>query len=248
MARSVKRRSHPRRVRTRSRSAMPKPPRASSSAPVSTACASRMSASQSSTVWSWPAAAATGPPVGRQGRSVTAVDAAPEMLAFARQRARDLPVEFIQTDVFALAAAAPLRNRVLRLLAHPCAPGPVRQLLVDGRDGPDTGRAGSASSTTATENARANVLSRPGDTGGLAPAWRRQRAPGGQGLLHAGSAYGQGWPSWAGRQTSARPAPRCLSGPLEGPATSSLDTMEWAPRLAVADTEAVALSLILYML
>jgi hypothetical protein len=50
MARSVTRRSHPRRVRTRSRSAMPKPPRASSSAPVSTACVSRMSASQSSTV------------------------------------------------------------------------------------------------------------------------------------------------------------------------------------------------------
>jgi SAM-dependent methyltransferase len=34
-----------------------------------------------------------------RARSVTAVDAAPEMLALARQRAKDLPVEFIQADV-----------------------------------------------------------------------------------------------------------------------------------------------------
>jgi trans-aconitate methyltransferase len=32
---------------------------------------------------------------------VTAVDAAPEMLALARQRVRDLPVEFVQADLFA---------------------------------------------------------------------------------------------------------------------------------------------------
>jgi trans-aconitate methyltransferase len=32
---------------------------------------------------------------------VTAIDAAPEMLALARQRAKDVPVEFIETDVFA---------------------------------------------------------------------------------------------------------------------------------------------------
>jgi trans-aconitate methyltransferase len=32
---------------------------------------------------------------------VTAVDAAPEMLALARQRVGDLPVEFIEADVFA---------------------------------------------------------------------------------------------------------------------------------------------------
>jgi SAM-dependent methyltransferase len=36
-----------------------------------------------------------------RARSVTAVDAAPEVLALARQRARGLPVEFIQADVFA---------------------------------------------------------------------------------------------------------------------------------------------------
>jgi len=36
-----------------------------------------------------------------RGRSVTAVDAAPEMLALARQRAKGLPVEFIQADVLA---------------------------------------------------------------------------------------------------------------------------------------------------
>ena len=35
-----------------------------------------------------------------RARSVTAVDAAPEMLALARQRARGLPVELIQGDVF----------------------------------------------------------------------------------------------------------------------------------------------------
>ena len=36
-----------------------------------------------------------------RARSVTAVDAAPEMLALARQRVRGLPVEFIEADVFA---------------------------------------------------------------------------------------------------------------------------------------------------
>jgi ubiquinone/menaquinone biosynthesis C-methylase UbiE len=36
-----------------------------------------------------------------RARSVTAIDAAPEMLALARQRAKDLPVEFIPADVFA---------------------------------------------------------------------------------------------------------------------------------------------------
>jgi SAM-dependent methyltransferase len=35
-----------------------------------------------------------------RARSVTAVDAAPEMLALARQRVRDLPVEFVEADVF----------------------------------------------------------------------------------------------------------------------------------------------------
>jgi SAM-dependent methyltransferase len=36
-----------------------------------------------------------------RGRSVTAVDAAPEMLAVAGERVRDLPVELIQADLFA---------------------------------------------------------------------------------------------------------------------------------------------------
>jgi SAM-dependent methyltransferase len=36
-----------------------------------------------------------------RARSVTAVDAAPEMLALARQHARGLPVEFLQADVLA---------------------------------------------------------------------------------------------------------------------------------------------------
>jgi SAM-dependent methyltransferase len=41
------------------------------------------------------------PLLAARARSVTAVDAAPEMLALARQRVRGLPVEFIQADVFA---------------------------------------------------------------------------------------------------------------------------------------------------
>jgi SAM-dependent methyltransferase len=41
------------------------------------------------------------PLLAARARSVTAVDAAPEMLAMARQRVGNLPVEFIEADVFA---------------------------------------------------------------------------------------------------------------------------------------------------
>jgi len=41
------------------------------------------------------------PLLAARAHSVTAVDAAPEMLALARQRVGNLPVEFIQADVFA---------------------------------------------------------------------------------------------------------------------------------------------------
>ena len=41
------------------------------------------------------------PLLAARARSVTALDAAPEALALARQRVRGLPVKFIQTDVFA---------------------------------------------------------------------------------------------------------------------------------------------------
>jgi demethylmenaquinone methyltransferase/2-methoxy-6-polyprenyl-1,4-benzoquinol methylase len=40
------------------------------------------------------------PLLARRARSVTAVDAAPEMLALAGQRVRDLPVELVAADVF----------------------------------------------------------------------------------------------------------------------------------------------------
>jgi SAM-dependent methyltransferase len=40
------------------------------------------------------------PMLARRAHLVTAVDAAPEMLTLARQRVRDLPVQFIQADVF----------------------------------------------------------------------------------------------------------------------------------------------------
>jgi len=40
------------------------------------------------------------PLLARRARSVTAVDAAPELLTLARQRVRGLPVEVIQADVF----------------------------------------------------------------------------------------------------------------------------------------------------
>jgi SAM-dependent methyltransferase len=77
-----------------------------------------------------------------RARSVTAVDAAPEMLALARQRVRGWPVELVEADVFGWQPAPPLRHGVLCLLAHPCAPGTVRGLLVAGRGGPGTGRTG----------------------------------------------------------------------------------------------------------
>jgi SAM-dependent methyltransferase len=41
------------------------------------------------------------PLLAARARSVTAVDAAPEVLALARRRVRGLPVEFVQADVFA---------------------------------------------------------------------------------------------------------------------------------------------------
>ena len=41
------------------------------------------------------------PLLAARARSMTAVDAAPEALALARQRVGDLPVEFVQADVFA---------------------------------------------------------------------------------------------------------------------------------------------------
>jgi demethylmenaquinone methyltransferase/2-methoxy-6-polyprenyl-1,4-benzoquinol methylase len=41
------------------------------------------------------------PLLAARARSVTALDAAPEVLALARQRVRGLPVEFVQADVFA---------------------------------------------------------------------------------------------------------------------------------------------------
>ncbi|HEX6677373.1 MAG TPA: class I SAM-dependent methyltransferase [Actinomycetes bacterium] len=41
------------------------------------------------------------PMLAARARSVTAVDAAPEVLALARRRVRGLPVEFIEADVFA---------------------------------------------------------------------------------------------------------------------------------------------------
>jgi ubiquinone/menaquinone biosynthesis C-methylase UbiE len=39
------------------------------------------------------------PLLAARARSVTAIDAAPEVLALARRRVRDLPVQFIQADV-----------------------------------------------------------------------------------------------------------------------------------------------------
>src|SRR6266498_1627700 len=40
------------------------------------------------------------PLLAARARSMTAIDAAPEVLALARQRVRNLPIRFIQTDVF----------------------------------------------------------------------------------------------------------------------------------------------------
>ena len=63
------------------------------------------------------------------------------MLALARRRADDLPVELVQADV--LAWRPPRRFDTLFFafwLTH--VPLPVRRLLVDGRDGPGPGRSG----------------------------------------------------------------------------------------------------------
>jgi hypothetical protein len=182
------------------------------------------------TCWSWPAAAATGPPVGRQGPLGNRRRRRPgDVLAFARQRARGLPVEFIQTDVFAWQPPRRYDTVFFAFWLTHVTPGPVRQLLVDGRDGPDTGRAGLLRRRQRPRNRGRTFCARPGETGGLAPAWATAASTGWSRSTTRRVSLRPGWPSWAGRQTSARPAPRCLSGPLEGPATSSLDTMEWAP-------------------
>ncbi len=52
--------------------------------------------------WSWRAAPGSGQgSLATRGHRVTAVDAAPEMLAVARDRVGDLGVEFVQADLFA---------------------------------------------------------------------------------------------------------------------------------------------------
>jgi SAM-dependent methyltransferase len=169
------------------------------------------------------------PLLAARARSVTAVDAAPEVLVLARQRARGLPVEFIQTDVFAWQPPRRYDTVFFAFWLTHVPPGPVRQLLVDGRDGPDTGRAGLLRRRQRPRKRGRTFCARPGETGGLAPAWATAASTGWSRSTTRRVSLRPGWPSWAGRQTSARPAPRCLSGPLEGPATSSLDTMEWAP-------------------
>ena len=65
-------------------------------------------------------------------RSLTALDAAPEMIALARRRVTDAGVTFVVADVLDWGAGAALRHRVLRLLALPRPRLGVRPVLVGG--------------------------------------------------------------------------------------------------------------------
>src|SRR5215207_5422756 len=130
------------------------------------------------------------PLLAARARSVTALDAAPEALALARQRVQGLPVEFMQTDVFAW--EPPRRYDTVFFafwLTHVPRPGSPTSGRWWGR--PWRWTDGSASWTTAAGNARANVRARPGDAHSLAPPPRWQRAPGGEGVLRAQWAGGQ---------------------------------------------------------
>jgi len=131
------------------------------------------------------------PLLAARARSVTALDAAPKALAVARRRVRGLPVEFLQTDVFTWQPSRRFNTVFFGFWLTHVPPGPVRRLLVHGRQGPSPGRVGLLRRRPRPGTYQRAIRHRPGNPGGLAPASRRQRAPGGQGLLHAGSADGQ---------------------------------------------------------
>jgi SAM-dependent methyltransferase len=82
------------------------------------------------------------PLLAARARSVTAVDAAPEVLALARQRVRGLPVELIQADLFGWRPPRRYNTVFFAFWLTHVPPGPVRRLLVDGRDGVGPGRLG----------------------------------------------------------------------------------------------------------
>jgi SAM-dependent methyltransferase len=121
-----------------------------------------------------------------RARSVTALDAAPEALALASRRVRGLPVELVQADVFAwrpprrfdtvffafwLTHVPPDRFAGFwSMVAAALAPG-GRVCFLDDRH---------------QAHASERFVPDQAAPGGLAPASRRQRAPGGQGLLPAG--------------------------------------------------------------
>jgi demethylmenaquinone methyltransferase/2-methoxy-6-polyprenyl-1,4-benzoquinol methylase len=91
-----------------------------------------------------------------RARSVTAIDAAPEMLALARQHAKDLAVEFIQADVFAW--QPPRRYDTVFFAFWLTHVPPARFAGFWSMVGMDLAPGGRvALLTTATENARANA-------------------------------------------------------------------------------------------
>jgi 2-polyprenyl-3-methyl-5-hydroxy-6-metoxy-1,4-benzoquinol methylase len=96
------------------------------------------------------------PLLAARARSVTAVDAAPEMLAFARQRARGQPVEFIQANLFAW--QPPRRYDTVFFAFWLTHVPPTRFANFWSMVGSALAPGGSASWSTATENARTNVL------------------------------------------------------------------------------------------
>jgi len=117
------------------------------------------------------------PLLAARARSVTAVDAAPEVLACPSPPARPGAAGRVHRGRRVhLAAATPIRHGVLRLLAHPCAPGTTRGLLVDGRGRPWHRADRPALSTTPTESSLTNVSSLV-----------RRRRPSGAGCMTAAS-------------------------------------------------------------
>ncbi len=133
--------------------------------------------------------------------TMTALDAAPEMLAGPGQGVRP-PGRVPAGRRVRLAAGPQVRHGVLRVLAIACTAGPVRPVL-----GAATGLAGARRSGTvrgrAPRHGGQGTLPRPGRLPGRAAAGRRVGAPGGQGARRSRSRSATGCPSPAGGRRSA---------------------------------------------
>jgi SAM-dependent methyltransferase len=123
------------------------------------------------------------PLLAARARSVTALDAAPEALALARQRVKGLPVEFIQTDVFAWEPPRRYDTVFFAFWLTHVPPARFADFLVDAGGGLGAGRAGLLPGRQQPGTRGRTFRARPGDPRSLAPPPRWQRAPGGEGVL-----------------------------------------------------------------